>query len=47
MTSYGRIPEPEAGLVISYSYLWKQEEELGQTEGRKDRPIKKGDSLVD
>jgi hypothetical protein len=33
------FPEPEAGLVISYSYLWKEEEEeRGQTEGRKDRP---------
>lgn len=28
------FPEPEAGLVISYSYLWKEEEERGQTEGR-------------
>jgi hypothetical protein len=32
------FPEPEAGLVISYSYLWKEDEERGQTEGRKDRP---------
>ena len=32
------FPEPEAGLVISYSYLWKQEEERGELEGRKDRP---------
>jgi len=32
------FPEPEAGLVLSYSYLWKEEEERGQTEGRKDRP---------
>ena len=32
------FPEPEAGLVISYSYLWKEEEERGQVEGRKDRP---------
>jgi hypothetical protein len=32
------FPEPEAGLVISYSYLWKEEEERGRTEGRKDRP---------
>jgi len=32
------FPEPEAGLVISYSYLWKEEEERGQIEGRKDRP---------
>jgi len=32
------FPEPEAGLVISYSYLWKEEEERGQTEGHKDRP---------
>jgi len=32
------FPEPEAGLVISYSYLGKEEEERGQTEGRKDWP---------
>jgi hypothetical protein len=32
------FPEPEAGLVVSYSYLWKEEEERGQVEGRKDRP---------
>ena len=30
--------EPEAGLVISYSYLWKEEAERGQVEGGKDRP---------
>ena len=32
------FPEPEVGLVISYSYLWKEEEEQGQIEGRKVRP---------
>ena len=32
------FPEPEVGLVISYSYLWKEEEEQGFVEGRKDRP---------
>ena len=32
------FPEPEVGLVISYSYLWKEEEEQGLGEGRKDRP---------
>jgi hypothetical protein len=32
------FPEPEVGLVISYSYLWKQEEEQGLVERRKDRP---------
>jgi hypothetical protein len=32
------FPEPEAGLVISYSYLWKEEADRGQVEGRKDRP---------
>ena len=32
------FPEPEVGLVISYSYLWKEEEERGQIEGAKDRP---------
>ena len=32
------FPDPEVGLVISYSYLWKEEEERGMVEGRKDRP---------
>ena len=32
------IPEPESGLVISYSYLWRQEAEAGLAEGRKNRP---------
>jgi hypothetical protein len=32
------LPEPECGLVISYSYLWKHESDAGQTEGAKDRP---------
>lgn len=32
------LPSPEPGLVIRYSYLWKQERDLGQDEGRKDRP---------
>jgi mRNA-degrading endonuclease toxin of MazEF toxin-antitoxin module len=32
------FPEPEAGLVISYSYLWHYEHEQKQEEGRKDRP---------
>jgi len=32
------LPEPECGLVISYSYLWKHESGSGQTEGLKDRP---------
>lgn len=33
-----RYPEPKAGLVISYAYLWSDESEKGQVEGRKDRP---------
>ena len=32
------IPTPEAGLVISYAYLWRRERETGLEEGRKDRP---------
>lgn len=32
------LPEPEVGLVVSYSYLWREEKERGQIEGRKDRP---------
>jgi hypothetical protein len=31
-------PEPEPGLVISYSYLWSDEAAQGSVEGRKDRP---------
>lgn len=33
-----KIPHPEAGLVIRYSYLWHQESMKGHDEGRKDRP---------
>lgn len=32
------IPNPEAGLVISYAYLWHHEHQAGREEGRKDRP---------
>lgn len=32
------LPDPELGLVISYSYLWRREHLAGQREGRKDRP---------
>lgn len=32
------LPSPEPGLVIRYSYLWKQERDLGLDEGPKDRP---------
>lgn len=32
------LPEPEYGLMISYSYVWRHESEVGQIEGRKDRP---------
>jgi len=31
-------PEPELGLVISYSYLWSEEAAAGHAEGRKTRP---------
>lgn len=31
-------PEPELGLVISYSYLWSDEAAAGHAEGRKNRP---------
>ena len=33
-----RLPEPVPGLVIAYSYLWRQEQAQGHEEGRKDRP---------
>lgn len=32
------IPTPEVGLVISYSFLWSDEAEAGQVEGRRNRP---------
>jgi hypothetical protein len=32
------ISNPEPGLVISYAYLWHREYQVGQEEGRKDRP---------
>lgn len=32
------FPEPQVGLVISFSYLWSEEAERGAVEGRKDRP---------
>lgn len=32
------MPEPENGLVISYSYLWRNEYEASKIEGIKNRP---------
>lgn len=32
------LPTPEPGLVIRYSYLWRDEARRGQEEGAKDRP---------
>lgn len=32
------LPKPEAGLVISYAYLWHDEARKGLDEGLKDRP---------
>jgi hypothetical protein len=32
------IPEPQLGLVISYSYLWHNEYRVGREEGVKTRP---------
>jgi hypothetical protein len=32
------LPEPLAGLVIRYSYLWRRESLAGREEGGKDRP---------
>ena len=32
------LPEPQPGLVIRYSYLWRREASKGLEEGRKDRP---------
>lgn len=32
------LPEPRAGLVIRYSFLWSSEQAKGAQEGTKDRP---------
>lgn len=32
------LPTPQAGLVIRYSYLWRDEADQGREEGVKDRP---------
>lgn len=32
------LPEPEARLVVSYSYLWSNEQRAGKIEGLKNRP---------
>ncbi|MDF2764359.1 MAG: hypothetical protein K0S81_1353 [Rhodospirillales bacterium] len=32
------LPRPEPGLVLSYSYLWREEHNQGAEEGRKARP---------
>jgi hypothetical protein len=32
------LPEPQPGLVISFSYLWHREHLSGREEGAKDRP---------
>ena len=32
------FPAPAPGQVIAYSYLWRSEQELGRSEGVKDRP---------
>lgn len=33
-----KLPAPEPGLVIGYSYLWAREHGAGREEGVKDRP---------
>jgi len=34
------LPEPECGLVISYSYLWRNEYQAGKNEGLKTDPVR-------
>ncbi len=41
------FPEPYAGLVIRYSYLWRREHEAGREEGAKDRPCAVVMAIVD
>jgi hypothetical protein len=33
-----KLPKPEAGLVINYSYLWLRQHKAGLEEGSKNRP---------
>lgn len=48
------LPDPVPGLVISYAYLWRDEQDQGREEGLKDRPCvvvlaisqKEGEPLV-
>lgn len=48
------LPVPTPGLVISYAYLWREQEAVGAAEGRKSRPCAvvvttvddEGDTLV-
>lgn len=48
------VPTPAPGLVISYAYLWRDQQRAGHMEGRKDRPCaivvattdEDGDTLV-
>jgi hypothetical protein len=42
-----RFPEPYAGLVIRYAYLWKRESDTGRDEGTKDRPCEIVMSVID
>lgn len=32
------IPDPKPGLIIRFSYLWRDERDRGREEGSKDRP---------
>jgi hypothetical protein len=32
------LPEPVPGLIVSYSYLWRSQQQQGREEGTKDRP---------
>lgn len=32
------LPDPQPGLVISYAYLWRDQQDQGRDEGVKDRP---------
>jgi hypothetical protein len=41
------FPEPYAGLVIRYSYLWKRQSGAGREEGTKERPCAIVTTVVD
>lgn len=34
-----KLPPPERGDILRYSYLWSREQRAGREDGAKDRPV--------